>query len=238
MSDRAARAPTPPGPPVPPRPGTPRDEPGPAARTPRTFSEITGVEAATIDDPEALKALAHPLRLELLGALQQGGPATASALARALGETSGATSYHLRQLHRFGLVEPDPHQPSRRTKVWRSAERMVDVTPAAWRSDPAAAAAVGQVVRRQVDTYARHLATFMVEAPALPEWVDAAMSSAATVRLTAPMLEEMRRELLGVLGRWVARAGGLADVEVAGADAESREVAVYLGAVPVTEAGP
>src|SRR5579871_1820462 len=52
-----------------------------------------------------LRALAHPLRLELLEALQVEGPATASQLGRRLGESTGATSYHLGALHKAGMVE-------------------------------------------------------------------------------------------------------------------------------------
>ena len=59
-------------------------------------------------DPLSLRALAHPLRMRLLSALQEYGPATASGLADRLGESSGATSYHLRQLASYGFVEDDP----------------------------------------------------------------------------------------------------------------------------------
>ena len=55
-------------------------------------------------DMESLKALSHPLRVQLLDALSVYGPATASGLAERLGESSGATSYHLRQLERHGFV--------------------------------------------------------------------------------------------------------------------------------------
>ena len=61
-------------------------------------------------DATQLRALAHPLRLQLLEALSAEGPATASRLARRLGESSGATSYHLRMLARYGFVEPDPEE--------------------------------------------------------------------------------------------------------------------------------
>src|SRR5437868_14876227 len=52
-----------------------------------------------------LRALAHPLRLQLLQVLHAEGPATASQLARRLGESSGAASYHLRALHRARVVD-------------------------------------------------------------------------------------------------------------------------------------
>ena len=63
--------------------------------------------------PDALKGLAHPLRLRLLAELNARGSATASQLGDALGESSGSTSYHLRQLHKHGFVEEDADRAPR-----------------------------------------------------------------------------------------------------------------------------
>ena len=73
-----------------------------------------------------LRALAHPLRLELLQLLHAEGPATASQLARRLGESSGATSYHLRALHRAGMVE-EAEQRNARERWWQRTEERVIV---------------------------------------------------------------------------------------------------------------
>ena len=73
-----------------------------------------------VEDLETLKAVSHPLRLRLLGRLRTGGPATASQLGRALDESSGSTSYHLRQLERFGFVGDDDEQPSGRERRWKA----------------------------------------------------------------------------------------------------------------------
>jgi DNA-binding transcriptional ArsR family regulator len=74
-------------------------------------------------DAAQLRALAHPLRLQLLEILSTEGPATASLLARRLGESSGATSYHLRALHRAGMVE-EAEQRNARERWWqRSPDR-------------------------------------------------------------------------------------------------------------------
>ena len=71
-----------------------------------------------------LRALAHPLRLQLLQVLHEG-PATASQLARRLGESSGSTSYHLRALHRAGMVE-EAEQRNGRERWWqRPPERLL-----------------------------------------------------------------------------------------------------------------
>jgi len=73
-----------------------------------------------------LRALAHPLRLQLLQVLYAEGPATASQLGRRLGESSGATSYHLRALHRAGMVE-EAEQRNGRERWWQRAPERVMV---------------------------------------------------------------------------------------------------------------
>lgn len=77
-----------------------------------------------VDDVDTLKAIAHPLRMKLLGVLRRDGPATASELGRLLEESSGSTSYHLRQLERFGFVVEDEVQPSARERRWKAAHEM------------------------------------------------------------------------------------------------------------------
>ena len=69
-------------------------------------------------DVNALKALSHPLRMQLLNALSQFGPQTASALASRLGESSGSTSYHLRQLAKHELVREVEGRGSARERWW------------------------------------------------------------------------------------------------------------------------
>jgi DNA-binding transcriptional ArsR family regulator len=83
-----------------------------AATGPRAITSI-------VPDATALKALAHPLRLRMLGILRIDGPATATQLASRLGLNSGATSYHLRQLALHGFIEDEPGD-SRRDRWWRA----------------------------------------------------------------------------------------------------------------------
>ncbi|HEX2304447.1 MAG TPA: helix-turn-helix domain-containing protein [Gaiella sp.] len=70
-------------------------------------------------DPRALRALAHPIRIRLLGRLRREGPLTASEAGRRIGESSGSASYHLRQLARYGLVEEAPSEGGRE-RPWRA----------------------------------------------------------------------------------------------------------------------
>ena len=72
-----------------------------------------------ISDAEALQALAHPVRLDLLNYLMSDSPATASACARAVGDTPSNCSYHLRVLARHGLVKPDRSSDGRE-RPWRA----------------------------------------------------------------------------------------------------------------------
>ncbi|MFF4759096.1 ArsR/SmtB family transcription factor [Streptomyces sp. NPDC001292] len=72
-------------------------------------------------DARSLRGLAHPLRMRLLTTLRHRGPATASQLAAKLGESSGATSYHLRQLAAHGFVEDAPEHGKGRERWWRAA---------------------------------------------------------------------------------------------------------------------
>jgi predicted ArsR family transcriptional regulator len=76
-------------------------------------------------EPRMLRGLAHPLRIRLRAELLENGPATASQLAARVGESSGATSYHLRQLAAYGFITDDPGRGSGRERYWRAAHRMV-----------------------------------------------------------------------------------------------------------------
>ncbi|MFF3063405.1 ArsR/SmtB family transcription factor [Oerskovia sp. NPDC057915] len=68
--------------------------------------------------PDALKALSHPLRIQILDLLGHHSALTASGLAESLGESSGATSYHLRQLERHGFVQEVPGRGTARERWW------------------------------------------------------------------------------------------------------------------------
>lgn len=102
-----------------------------------------------VDDVETLKAMTHPLRLKLLGLLRAEGPATASELARKVDESSGSTSYHLRQLERFGFVGDDVEQPSGRERRWRALHDLTSL-PDSLFSLPGGRAALEQLQSGQL----------------------------------------------------------------------------------------
>ena len=79
-----------------------------------------------ITDPQAMRALAHPVRLAALSYLQKNGPATATQLSVHVGASPSVTSWHLRHLETFGLVSDSPPPDGgsdKRQRWWRSAAR-------------------------------------------------------------------------------------------------------------------
>ena len=83
---------------------------------------MTSRERSVVGDPVRLRALAHPIRLDLLERLSTDGPLTATQAGERIGQSSGSASFHLRQLERYGFVEPVPGVTGRQ-KPWQLALR-------------------------------------------------------------------------------------------------------------------
>ncbi|MEZ5216380.1 MAG: helix-turn-helix domain-containing protein [Ilumatobacteraceae bacterium] len=159
-----------------------------------------------VESVESLKAYVHPLRLTMLGLLRRDGPASASELGRRIGQSSGSTSYHLRQLERFGFVEPAPIQPNRRTKRWQATAQATTVAPIPLLEDPAGSAIVEQLVLLQLDRLRRQVTNFARrDEPAV--WWDAAMSADNAIHLDPTTLREFRERILAVHDEFRARRG-------------------------------
>ncbi|MFE7465296.1 helix-turn-helix domain-containing protein [Streptomyces sp. NPDC057499] len=145
-------------------------------------------------DARSLRGLAHPLRLRLLGALREFGPATASALAARLGESSGATSYHLRQLAAYGFVEDDPERGKGRERWWRAAHRgtVFDSGRFLTHPDPEVRGAVGVVMHEIATAHARELNTWIGTMREWPEeWNEGWDISDFQMRLTPDLALEL-----------------------------------------------
>jgi DNA-binding transcriptional ArsR family regulator len=76
-----------------------------------------------ITDPQALRALAHPVRLAILDRLQRHGPATATQLSQHVDASPSVVSWHLRHLAGFGLVKDWDGSTSKRDRWWQAAAR-------------------------------------------------------------------------------------------------------------------
>jgi DNA-binding transcriptional ArsR family regulator len=156
-------------------------------------------------DPRRLRALAHPLRVRLLSLLRKDGPATATLLANRVGESSGATSYHLRQLAAYGFVEDDPERGGGvgRQRWWRATN-----TYTAWRDtdfvyDPELRGVLDDWLHEVLRTQLRLVETWLAErADWDKNWVEAADLSDWKLRLTAEQLTGLRDDLHATLSRY------------------------------------
>ncbi|HEY3765941.1 MAG TPA: helix-turn-helix domain-containing protein [Gaiellales bacterium] len=142
-------------------------------------------DAGDTDNVRAVRALAHPLRLRLLDELRFGGPATATMLGQRVGESSGATSYHLRQLARHGYVE-DAEPRGGRERWWRYRERRVVVPQG---DDPTGnRTLLAELLSREAHALDRYLA----DPARTAGWDDAAFFQSRALRLTAAELDALR----------------------------------------------
>lgn len=91
----------------------------------------------TIDDPKALRALAHPVRQRVINELFNGEVLTATEAARLCGITPSAMSYHLRALEQWGIVERDESADGRE-RPWRATADHFTVPASAHRAAGAA----------------------------------------------------------------------------------------------------
>jgi DNA-binding transcriptional ArsR family regulator len=83
----------------------------------------------TLEDPGALRALAHPARLAVVDELYQGNERTSSELAELTGLSPSAMSYHLRALERWGIVERGTPRNDGRERPWRGVARTLRFDP-------------------------------------------------------------------------------------------------------------
>lgn len=139
----------------------------------------------------ALRALAHPLRVKIYDILSQYGPQTATMLAEKLGESSGSTSYHLRALARHDLIQEAPGRGSARERWWERPQGAVTLTNLEAVKTPAGRAAtqivVGEFYRRRNEQLMNYLRSAM---DANPDTWDA-MLSTATARLTREQQDDL-----------------------------------------------
>ncbi|QZN86206.1 transcriptional regulator [Cellulomonas sp. C5510] len=163
-------------------------------------------DAQHISDPARMRALAHPVRLDLLNHLDDVGEATATECAAHLGQTVANCSFHLRSLAKAGLVEPAPRRG--RERPWRAVARERSFATDA--SDPAglrAVAELGEVqVRREAERFVAHLRRSATAAQEDPDLVRLTQASQATFWATRDEATELLAELTALTERFAGRA--------------------------------
>ena len=139
-----------------------------------------------LTDPRALRALAHPLRISLVGLLRREGPMTATRAGELLGESSGSCSFHLRQLAKYGLVE-EAGGGRGRERPWRATTMFTSLPEVA--SGPDQQAATGLLYSVFAERYFERLMRWLEHKPDEPEqWQQAAHFGDMMLYLTADEL--------------------------------------------------
>ncbi|MFD3663240.1 ArsR/SmtB family transcription factor [Streptomyces sp. NPDC058659] len=177
-------------------------------------------------DPRSLRGLAHPLRIQLLRALRRYGPATASQLAERLGESSGATSYHLRQLAAVGFVEDDPTRGKGRERWWKAAQQGTSLDETLHRNpDPEVQGAIEVYLYEVATIHTQEMNTYLGTRHDWDEkWHGASDMSDFTLRLPAEKLRELNEKVHELIDTY----RDTADADAPGAE----RVRVHLHAFP------
>ena len=158
-------------------------------------------EVLELRDPGALRALAHPTRVRLLGLLREQGPGTATTLGRATGASSGETSYHLRVLAQHGLIEPAQRQGRGRERWWRAAARHFQLPQDAPPGSPLGAAAHllrDEILRRDGRILEAFLAGEQPDSPPRP-----VLFSNEVIYVTASEMREIGERISAALRPFV-----------------------------------
>lgn len=175
-----------------------------------------------ITDPRALRALAHPLRLDLVELLGALGQATAAVCSRRLNTSQASCSFHLRQLAKYGFVEQAPPSKDSRERPWRLTE-----LDQSWSSDSGSAA--DQLERVFVQREADRILGWLAASDDAPEaWRDASFMGGATVPVTLDELRTIRAELRAVVAPYARRLADRADWP-----ADVRFVRILLAGTPL-----
>jgi hypothetical protein len=161
---------------------------------------VTSENAAdrpTAPDPRTLRALAHPLRWQLIDLIGSETTATATRCAEVLGESVASCSYHLGILGKYGYIELVPGQAGKE-KPWRLASHRQNLDPDGLDTEGALAAeaAAGAVLDHEFARTKQRLSRAGLE----PEpWRAASLMIGSTTWMTAGELRGITDQLKQLL---------------------------------------
>jgi DNA-binding transcriptional ArsR family regulator len=160
--------------------------------------------AERVLDAGALRALAHPLRIQIYDILTQWGPQTASSLASMTGESSGATSYHLRALAKHDLIREVEGRGTGRERWWERPRGSVSfVNPDAIKSPSGRAASqvvMSEFMKRRQEQLLEFIGGgLLTDDP----WENGAMISTATAELTPEQSADLIKRIQALVNETV-----------------------------------
>lgn|SRR5262245_41982974 len=156
-----------------------------------------------LTDPRALRGIAHPLRLTLIGLLRREGPLTATQAAELLEVSDALASFHLRQLAKYGLVE-EAGGGRGRERPWRATALFTELPGST--STPEMAAATELLETLIAGRYFELLMAWIHHKPNEPEqWQEAAHFGDNILYVTAEELSELDRKIDELLEPFLPR---------------------------------
>jgi DNA-binding transcriptional ArsR family regulator len=159
-----------------------------------------------VRDPKAMRALANPLRLRILGLLRASGPHSVGELSELADAAPGSVSYHLSTLEKFGFVEEAPENArDGRERWWRARHQATHYEPSELLADPESAAA-GRAMRQSfLHGHLTEQLAYLDGEAALPiEWVKGATAGDTMAYLTAEELRSFSDEINSLAEKWDA----------------------------------
>ncbi|MFC5640156.1 winged helix-turn-helix domain-containing protein [Kitasatospora cinereorecta] len=188
-------------------------------------------------DPRSLRGLAHPLRMRLLAALREDGPATATRLAARLGESSASVSYHLRQLGAHGFIAEDPDRGTTRERWWRAehrGHRFDSLEEFLENPDPEVRGAMGVFLNEVAAVHDRELSGWLATTADWPaEWRRSWDMSDFTLRLTPELTRELAERTHELVQSFRDRAAADGDSD----SEQAVPVRIHLHAFPLPTDG-
>ena len=155
-----------------------------------------------LTDPRVLRGMAHPFRLALLELVERRGTLTSAEASAATGESTASCSFHLRQLAKYGFLEP-AEAPNGRERPWRRAtagERIPDA------DDPQLARAAADVFAMLFERLQRDALRWMETQADLPRsWRRASVVDEELLYLTATELRELSRAVTDLFADYRVR---------------------------------
>ena len=159
-------------------------------------------EYVRITDPQRIRALAHPLRLELMDVLADGGALTATECAAVTGESVASCSFHLRTLAKYGYIEPAPRRG--REKPWQVIEVSTDMRPE--EGNPEGVQALGAMAGVWLDRNVGRVRAYVDSISREPiEWLQASTLFGSSTWATPEELAELSETIQALTDRFVGR---------------------------------
>lgn len=185
----------------------------------RYADAVAKKKRVVIDDPRAIRALAHPARQRVIDELFNGKVLTATECAELAGLTPSAMSYHLRALERWGILERAEATKDGRERPWRAAAGSLVISS---QSNEAGRLASQTIIRSSVDRVLEQFEQMAGDDP----WDDISSLNRSRLWLTHEEAKAFGQELIDLVDRY--KKGRTATSHPAG----TRQISTLLAVVP------